>query len=160
MPAKTPKLIDIIICDDIRREANTNKLFIIGMYTGAVVVNSVPAKLPTFSILIKWRTEDDSPVTGTLRIESPSKKVLQSIDIDMSDAPGTKPDWAEDSHLAVIINAHNFQLPELGRYRLMFKPQKGRARKLSTFIVIQGEVTPSLGKTRRTPTPAMNALGR
>jgi hypothetical protein len=145
MPARMPKLIDVIICDDIRREANTNKLFIIGMYTGAVVVNSVPAKLPTFSILIKWRAEDDNPVIGTLRIESPSKKVLQSIDIDMSDAPGRKPDWAEDFHLAVMINARDFKFPELGRYRFMFKPPEGRARKLATFSVIQGEVSPSLG---------------
>ncbi|MBM4311025.1 MAG: hypothetical protein FJ119_08785 [Deltaproteobacteria bacterium] len=50
---KNLKLIDWIICDDLRRE-NNGKLIFVGVYLDAIVVPSVPCVLPQLVLFSRW----------------------------------------------------------------------------------------------------------
>jgi hypothetical protein len=46
-----PQILNTLVCDDVRLE-NNGKEILIGVYNGTVIIDNVPALLPTFSIRI------------------------------------------------------------------------------------------------------------
>jgi hypothetical protein len=44
--------LEVIYCDDVRTE-NTGKKIHVGVYSSALLLSEIPAKLPTFMVLIK-----------------------------------------------------------------------------------------------------------
>ena len=54
-PEKRPKLIDWMICDDVRMEVN-RKLMFIGVYQDKILVGHLPFSLPQLAIITKWDT--------------------------------------------------------------------------------------------------------
>lgn len=46
-----PRILNTLVCDDVRLE-NNGKEILIGVYNGTVIIDSVPAFFPTFSIRV------------------------------------------------------------------------------------------------------------
>lgn len=129
MSAQAPKLIDLIVCDEVRREDN-GKLLVIGMYLGSILAPHVPFRMPKLSFFFKWKTNGALP-TGEFRLTNPSKEVVGGF--------GMKTDRTPDSVGALFymtFTLENTQLTEAGTYTLSYKPPEGkRYRPISSFEV-------------------------
>ncbi len=133
MSAQAPKLVDLIVCDEVRREDN-GKLLVIGMYLGSILVPQVPFRMPKLSFFFKWKTNGSLP-SGEFRLANPSKDVVGGF--------GMKTDRTPDSVGALFymtFTLENIQLTEVGTYTLSYKPPGGkRFRPISSFEVGQKE---------------------
>jgi len=129
MSAQAPKLLDLILCDEVRREDN-GKLLIIGMYLGAILVPRVPFRMPRLSFFCKWKTNESLP-TGDFRLTNPSKEPVGGF--------GMKTEREPESVAPVFYTTftlENIQLTETGAYSLSYKPPEGkRFRSIFTFDV-------------------------
>jgi hypothetical protein len=129
MSAQAAKLLDLIICDEVRREDN-GKLLIIGMYLGAILVPRMPFRMPRLSFFLKWETKGTLP-TGDFRLTSPSKEAVGGF--------GMKTEREPESVAPVFYTTFaldSIQLTETGTYSLSYKPHGGmRYRSVFTFDV-------------------------
>ena len=129
MNAQTPKLIDLILCDEIRREDN-GKLLVIGMYLGAILVPRFPFRMPSLAFFCKWKTLGLLP-TGEFRLTSPSKKVLGGFGMGSDGDPQPE---AQIFYMTFVLQ--NIQLSEAGTHTLSYKPTGGkRYRPIFSFEV-------------------------
>ena len=129
MSAQTPKLLDLILCDEVRREDN-GKLLVIGMYLGSILVPRVPFRMPRLSFFCKWKTNGSLPA-GDFRLTNPSKEAVGGF--------GMKTEREPESVAPLFYTTftlENIQLTETGTYSLCHKPPGGkRFRTFSTFEV-------------------------
>jgi hypothetical protein len=129
MKPQAPKLLNLILCDEVRREDN-GKLLIIGMYLGAILVPRVPFRMPRLSFFLKWNTYGSLPA-GDFRLTSPSQETVGKI--------GMKTEREPESVAPVFFTTfalENVRLTEAGTYSLSYKPPGGtRYRQISTFEV-------------------------
>lgn len=72
---KEVKLIDWMICDDIRTE-DTGKHILIGIYEDNIVVNTLPVILPQIYIYTKWNTEETNIKNFEIKINQPNGKTI------------------------------------------------------------------------------------
>ncbi|NOZ22405.1 MAG: hypothetical protein GXP25_15095 [Planctomycetes bacterium] len=135
MSARVPKLIDVIVCDEVRQE-NTGKLLVIGMYLDNVGVPRTPFMLPVLSFLCKWRVEAGVSLAGTFKVVGPSNQTVRKLDFPAATAPA-----GAGGLLLTTIRLQPFPIEEAGQYRLMFKPEGGRARAIARFDVHTGQVS-------------------
>ncbi len=129
MSAQGPKLLDLILCDEVRREDN-GKLLIIGMYLGAILVPRVPFRMPRLSFFLKWKTNGLLP-TGDFRLTGPSKEAAGGFGMKTGREPESVPPV-----FYTTFTLENIQLTETGAYSLSYKPPGGkRFRSIFTFDV-------------------------
>ncbi len=122
---KRPKLIDWMICDDIRREMN-RKLTLVGVYQDIIGVPTLPFTLPQLSILTKWDTSKASIKNFEMKIIQPDKNVI-------GPAIGELESSLEDKQRTFIqIGITPFQIPVAGKYEIVMKINK-RTHKVGTF---------------------------
>jgi Family of unknown function (DUF6941) len=126
--ARAARLVDVILCDDVRQE-NNGKLMLIGVYTGDVVIFGLPTVLPTFTVICKWATRDAAVPAGDYELLGPSGQTLHRIE-----AKDGLQQAKNDAALA-ILQFRPFAFAEAGRYRLTFRPEGGRRRALTEFLV-------------------------
>ncbi len=129
MSAQFPKLVDLILCDEVRREDN-GKLLVIGMYLGSILVPQVPFRMPRLSFFCKWKTYGSLPA-GDFRLTNPSKETVGGF--------GMKTEREPESVAPLFFTTftlENIQLTETGTYSLSYKhPDGKRFRSISTFDV-------------------------
>ena len=124
----TPKLIDVILCDEIRREDN-GKFVFIGVYTGHVLVPRLPFDLPTLTFFTKWSAKAGESLDGCFEVYSPDGKLMYRLD-----APFEGGATLEGvRHFALAVRS--FRFSQEGTYRLDHKPSGGRRRNLLAFEV-------------------------
>ena len=151
-----PHLIDVIVCDDVRIE-QSGKFVIVGMYAGPILMRKYPAILPKLAFFTKWKVDHKHRVKGDFRVDSPSRKVIGSGRIDMSDAP--EPVIPEGRKFAAgIIEVRPFRVDELGWYRLMYRPSNGKWRKIHEFFV--GRPKDPRNQKKRTSAPRGGGKGK
>jgi hypothetical protein len=135
------RLIDVIVCDDVRQEIN-GKLLLIGVYSGSVVIFGLPTVLPTFTLVCKWATKDTVVPPGSYEVLSPRGMSLHRIEtrdfgsqvpnsIEAKDATLK----AKSNFALAILQFRPFTFSEVGCYRLTFRPNEGRSRVLKEFVV-------------------------
>jgi len=123
------KLIDVIICDEVRQE-NTGKLLIIGMYLDNIGVPRLPFMLPVLTFLCKWRFESGQFPLGTYQLVAPSGQIEHTHCIETAE-----PQPESAGQILVPIRVQPFRITETGEYRLHFKPDGGRRRTIARFHV-------------------------
>jgi hypothetical protein len=72
---KKPKLIDWIICDDVRQEI-TGKTTIIGIYGSDIIIPQTPMVLPQLCLLTKWDIKSGIFEEIAFRLEIPDGNQL------------------------------------------------------------------------------------
>jgi len=126
---KTPTLVDLILCDEVRREDN-GKLLILGMYLGAILVPRIPFSMPSLSFFCKWRTHGSLP-TGELRLTNPAKEPIGGFQLSAGHDAKDVPDV-----FYMTFSLHGTKLSQTGTYTLVYKPPQGqRFRTLFSFDV-------------------------
>jgi len=124
---KRPKLIDWMICDDIRREMN-RKLTFVGVYQDIIGVPTLPFTLPQLSILTKWDTSKASIKNFEMKIIQPDKNMIGPVIGELESS-------LEDKQRTFIqIGITPFQIPVAGKYEIVMKINK-RTHKVGTFEV-------------------------
>jgi len=126
--ARLPRLLDVLICDDVRREDN-GKLLVVGLYLDAVEVASVPTTIPSLVFVCKWAGAGSALPAGAYRVLDGSGAVLGTIE-----TPAATLDPPRDKAL-IMLAFRPFTFPSVGTYRLTFTPASGRSRTLATFTV-------------------------
>jgi hypothetical protein len=124
---KRPKLIDWMICDDIRREMN-RKLTLVGVYQDIIGVPNLPFTLPQLSILTKWDTSKASIKNFEMKIIQPDKNMIGPVIGELESS-------LEDKQRTFIqVGITPFQIPVAGKYEIVMKINK-RTHKVGTFEV-------------------------
>lgn len=72
MNNKEPKLIHVLICDDIRREAD-GKMTLVGVHSGQFNFGQVkwPNNSKSLAIWVKFLTHEQKPIAGEIRLFCP-----------------------------------------------------------------------------------------
>jgi hypothetical protein len=142
MTAQAPKLIDLILCDEVRREDN-GKLIVVGMYLGSILAPRIPFTMPRLSFFCKWGTRGSLP-TGAFRLTSPAKEPLGESRFTSG---GDIPSATDVIYMSFTLQ--DIQLNQAGTYTLSFKPTHGRQfRPIFTFSVSLKDEAPSNGTSR------------
>ena len=128
----TPRLIDVTLCDEIRREDNGKFLFI-GVYTGHVLVPRLPFDLPTLTFFTKWSAKAGDSLDGCFEVYSPDRKLMYRLDSPFEGGATL------DGVVHVALAVRGFRFTQEGTYRLDHKPSVGRRRNLLAFDVRLGK---------------------
>ena len=124
---KRPKLIDWMICDDIRREIN-RKLTFVGVYQDMIGVPTLPFTLPQLSILTKWDTSKTSIKNFEMKIIQPDKNMIGPVIGEL------EPSLEDKQRTFIQVGITPFQIPVAGKYEIVMKINK-RIHKVGTFEV-------------------------
>lgn len=124
---KKPKLIDWIICDDVRQEAS-GKTTIIGIYGADVIVPMTPMILPQLCIITKWDISTGIFKEIIFRLEQPDGSQLGPITVK---APHKIKGNRLTMHLAFIP----FQIQIVGTYNIFMKIDDESEKKIGEFEV-------------------------
>lgn len=124
----SPKLVNVILCDQVRQES-TGKLLVIGMYTGTVLLGSCPATIPTLSFVCTWKLPRGSSIDGAFEVLSPEDEPLGSVTVRPQNQP------TGDGEATTIIVLSPFTFTTLGEYRLVHRPSNERRRTVYRFTV-------------------------
>jgi len=124
---KRPKLIDWMICDDIRREIN-RKLTFVGVYQDIIGVPTLPFTLPQLSILTKWDTSKVSIKNFEMKIIQPDKNMIGPVIGEL------EPSLEDKQRTFIQVGITPFQIPVAGKYEIVMKINK-RTHKVGTFEV-------------------------
>ena len=136
---KRPKLIDWMICDDIRIEEN-KKLMFIGVYQDIIALSTVPATLPKFVVYTKWDTSKTPIKDFEFKIIQPDKKAIGAIIGKSLPAPL---EGKQKTFIQLMISP--FQIPVPGKYKIVMKVNK------TTYNVGAFEVVLMSEKTKEEP---------
>lgn len=119
----------VVVCDDIRTEDNNKKL-LIGVYTGAVIVNDIPAVLGSFALWAGIRYRDSKTKILSFRLLDPKGKAIREGSGPIKgDGKGKPAD--------LVIRFPMINLALEGRYKIQFKTE-GRFVTVSDFMVRKG----------------------
>jgi hypothetical protein len=124
---RKPRLIDWILCDDIRLEAS-GKTTIIGIYGEDVIVPMTPMVLPQLCIITKWDTSVGVFEEIGFRLEMPDGKQMGPV---KAKAPHNVKGNRLSMHLAFIP----FQIQLIGTYKLHIKIDDDAEKKIGEFEV-------------------------
>lgn len=136
------RLVDATLCDEVRQEMS-GKLLLIGVYLQNVIVFQLPTVLPSFSVLLKWRTGPDGVPAGVIRILRPDDSVASSMPVEAC-APTPPGGW-----FFTVLKFQPFGFTAAGEYHLVFAPTRGRQRSLLSFEVTLQQLPP--GQVQPTP---------
>ena len=128
----TPRLIDVTLCDEIRREDNGKFLFT-GVYTGHVLVPRLPFDLPTLTFFTKWSAKAGDSLDGCFEVYSPDRKLMYRLDSPFEGGA------AREGVVHLALAVRGFRFTQKGTHRLDHKPSVGRRRNLLAFDVRLGK---------------------
>lgn len=110
MKKTMPKLIDWMICDDIRVE-NNGKTIIIGIYHDNIIVSALPFVMPQLVTWTKWDVIESPLKKFEFQIEAPDRKVIGHVS-------GEPPKNAAGKKAILQIAISPFVIKEVGEYRI------------------------------------------
>lgn len=124
---KKPKLIDWILCDDVRQEAS-GKTTIVGIYGTDVIVPMTPMVLPQLCIITKWDISSGVFKEIVFRLELPDGNQLGPI-------AAKAPHHIKGERLSMHLSLIPFQIQLLGTYKIFLKIDTELDRKIGEFEV-------------------------
>ena len=110
MKKNLPKLIDWMICDDIRVEDN-GKTIIIGIYHDNILVPSLPFIMPKLVTWTKWDIKESPLKKFEFQIKAPDGKVIGRV-------PGEPSKKASGKKAILQIAISPFVIKEAGEYKI------------------------------------------
>lgn len=122
-----PKLIDWMICDDVRTEIN-RKLMFIGVYQDIIGVSTIPFILSQLVVFTKWNTSKTPIKNFEFKIIQPDKKTIGPFIGKLLPS-----EEKQKTILQLVISP--FQMPAAGKYEIVMKVNK-TTYKVGTFQVV------------------------
>lgn len=128
---KNIKLIDWMICDDIRQEANGKRMFI-GVYNENIIVAVVPIMIPQLTFYSKWDITETPIKKFELKIVQPNGKEIGPI---ISELPSPSPE-SKGRKAIVQIGLSPFNIEATGEYKIEAKVNDIDYNTIASFKVI------------------------
>lgn len=125
--AEGPRLIDWMMCDDVRQELS-GKISIMGIYDGEISVYSVPLMLPQLWFVLKWDISEGGFNDMIMRIELPDGKTLGSFNAKSQPTLTHK-------QVLLYLALFPFQVSAAGDYKLFVKIDDGQEFEMGKFVV-------------------------
>lgn len=113
---KNIKLIDWMICEDIRQEANGKRMFI-GVYDENITVSAVPMMLPQLFFYSKWDITEAPIKKFEFKLIQPNEKIIGPI---VSELPSPSPE-SKGRRAVVQIGLSPFNIEVSGEYKIEVK---------------------------------------
>ncbi len=135
------KVVDVIFCDQVRREDN-GKLLFLGVYLNTVLVHSVPCSIPSFTFAVKWKSGGVAIPAGRYAILDPEGRECVSVDVES--IPFSKRESRPKDSVALGLHQLSpFVFPAVGTYQLVFRKASAEAQTLATFDVglVEGAIS-------------------
>lgn len=110
---KNIRLIDWMICDDIRQEANGKRMFI-GVYDEIITVAVIPVMIPQLIFYSKWDITAEHIKKFEFKMVQPSGKAIGPI---VSELPPPSPE-SKGRRAVVQIGLSPFNIEASGEYRI------------------------------------------
>jgi len=124
---RKPRLIDWMLCDDVRVEAS-GKTSIIGIYGSDVIVPITPIILPQLCVITKWDISSGVFREIIFRLELPDGKLLGPV-------TAKAPRQIKGQRLTMHFNLIPFQIQILGTYKVFLKIDDEPDRKVGEFEI-------------------------
>lgn len=113
---KGVRLIDWMICDDMRREDNGKRMFI-GVYEdGNIALPSVPYNLPQLVIYSKWDTSSETFIKYEFKMTRPNGDIIGPV---IADIPADS--VVNKNKVAIKAVISPFSIFVCGEYKIEFK---------------------------------------
>lgn len=125
--SKKVRLIDWIICDDVRLEVS-GKTSIIGMYGSDVVVPLIPMVMPQLCLITKWDISAGTFKEIVFRLEQPDANQLGTI-------TAKAPHNIKGDRLMMHLSFIPFQIQAVGTYKIFLKIDDEPEKKIGEFEV-------------------------
>jgi|GEM_PF-3543873 len=129
--AKDYKVESLMICDDVRSEAN-GKEIIIGLYKDEIIFDSLPAMLPTLAFRVAVRVAKQISGNMVLEVSGPDKKALLRHEVDRHVYDAGK-------LFGMVVHMSQVPFDTAGEYGVWFGINR-KPEKIGTFTVRQGPV--------------------
>lgn len=123
-----PRLIDWVICDDVRHEIN-GKTTLVGIYGSDMIVNVIPAILPQLVFHLKWDVSEGCFKKLTFRFVLPDQTEMGPVIIS---APNVAP---ESPRVVMQIVLMPIQIKSAGMCSLFVKIDEKPEQKIGGFEV-------------------------
>lgn len=124
---KKPKLIDWIICDDVRTEVG-EKLTMVGVYSKDIIVPMIPLLLPQLYLVTKWDISGGHFEEISFRLESPDGGQLGPV-------PAKVPKDIKGGIFTMNLAMIPFQIQKVGTFRIFLKIDDESEKKIGEFEV-------------------------
>lgn len=113
---KTIRMIDWMLCDDIRQENNGKRIFI-GVYDDSIIVPSVPLTIPQIVFYSKWDITAAPIKKFEFKMVQPGGKIIGPIVNELS-----PPSPESNGRKAIVqIGLTPFNIEASGEYRIQAK---------------------------------------
>lgn len=108
-----PPYAEVLWCDDVRSEVG-NKLSVMGLYSGVMVVDHMPVRLARLAALVTLVTPHDFPaeVARVVVRDNTGKAYFETPEVRLDGAMGKRSSRAEQGVARFIISADNLDLHE------------------------------------------------
>jgi hypothetical protein len=121
------RIRSVILCDDVRREAN-GKEILIGVYNDTIIFSSFPAVLPQFVVRVSLSIKDKDSKVFKLLIKDPNGEELHRVS---GNTP--VPDVSDMMVLGTVYMGMLFQSE--GIYTIWFALGDGAPKQIWDFVV-------------------------
>lgn len=127
-----PKFIDMLVCDDIRRE-DSGKLLFVGVYMDKIIVRAVPLVLPQIVIFSKWEGGKEVISNFDFTLYTPDNKVMANIKGKVPPPPNA----VEKNKIKHIIQLKiaPFKVETTGEYKIKFKLNNSYEYDVGSIVV-------------------------
>ncbi len=130
---KVAKHITVLLCDDIRMEAD-NKISLMGLYQDDLIVDEVPQILPSLAFMIVF----EEPKRQFDKVELIIKAPKSEPDIVIFDSPPEG--YSKDEDIKMLFKLAPFRIKAEGKVKLQIRfPDSKKAITLHTFNIIDRE---------------------
>jgi hypothetical protein len=126
--SENPKLIDWMICDDVRQEAS-GKISVMGIFADDIVVYSVPMVIPQLWFVTKWDISEGGFTEISLRIELPDGK-------PMGPFHAQAPQNLNNKRFMLYLALFPFQIQSTGDYKLYLTVDGRQEVEMGKFAVV------------------------
>jgi len=127
-----PKFIDLLVCDDIRRE-DSGKLMFIGVYMDKIIVKAVPVILPQIVIFSKWEGDKEVISNFDFTLYAPDNKSMANIKGKVPPSPNTV-DKKKIKHI-IQLNIAPLKIETTGEYKIKFKLNNSHEYDVGSIVV-------------------------
>lgn len=113
---KNIKLIDWMICDDIRQEVSGKRIFI-GVYDENIIVPVIPITIPQLTFYSKWDITETPIKKFEFKIVQPNGKEIGPIISELSPSPPE----SKGRKAQIQLGVYPFNIEVAGEYKIEAK---------------------------------------
>ena len=124
--------INVVLCDEVRRE-ETKKEILIGVYSGDILIPSLPAII-SLTLWVHCKTHGRGRTKREVRIISSDGEVLSS------GTYSTNIEGADEGYMSAVLGKISFQIQKTGTIKFQWRKHQQRWRTLLSKNILESGI--------------------